>query len=249
MFPTVGNKQLLRLGKIGSHTMRDEHFGINIVETMVAGLLTIAHDAAGPKPDIIPPAIKCGSDVSPMAPSVEGDDLESLFLVFIHCLWASYGKSTTDLYALWAGKKEQNSAIDSRIAWLGSKTSFTKKTGPSGCPPELEHLATGLYDCLFHEAIKIHQLLAESEDPRLDKIDPADLLAIFKAAIELSKPVTRFFMAIMKCFTGLREFVDKLQQPDDKENAGRSTQASPSKKRKATDDASGSNPKMPVRLS
>ncbi|KAJ2829797.1 asparagine-linked glycosylation protein [Coemansia sp. 'formosensis'] len=51
-------QEWLRLGKVGMHTMRDEHFGINIVEMMAAGLLTIAHDSAGPKLDIIAPAIR-----------------------------------------------------------------------------------------------------------------------------------------------------------------------------------------------
>ncbi|KAJ2368237.1 asparagine-linked glycosylation protein [Coemansia sp. Cherry 401B] len=47
----------LERSSLGIHTMRDEHFGINIVEMMAAGLLTIAHDSAGPKLDIITPAI------------------------------------------------------------------------------------------------------------------------------------------------------------------------------------------------
>jgi alpha-1,2-mannosyltransferase len=38
---------------IGIHTMNAEHFGIAIVEMMAAGLLTIAHNSAGPKYDII----------------------------------------------------------------------------------------------------------------------------------------------------------------------------------------------------
>ncbi len=38
---------------IGIHTMRQEHFGIGIVEMMAAGLLTIAHNSGGPKSDII----------------------------------------------------------------------------------------------------------------------------------------------------------------------------------------------------
>jgi alpha-1,2-mannosyltransferase len=33
--------------------MKEEHFGITIVEMMSAGLITIAHDSAGPKMDII----------------------------------------------------------------------------------------------------------------------------------------------------------------------------------------------------
>ncbi|KAJ2413276.1 asparagine-linked glycosylation protein [Coemansia sp. IMI 209128] len=53
----------LRFGKVGMHTMRDEHFGINIVEMMAAGLLTVAHDSAGPKLDIIVPAIRGAGDV------------------------------------------------------------------------------------------------------------------------------------------------------------------------------------------
>lgn len=38
---------------IGIHTMRQEHFGIGIVEMMAAGLLTIAHNSGGPKTDIV----------------------------------------------------------------------------------------------------------------------------------------------------------------------------------------------------
>ncbi|GFT14518.1 GDP-Man:Man(3)GlcNAc(2)-PP-Dol alpha-1,2-mannosyltransferase [Nephila pilipes] len=35
------------------HTMKDEHFGIGIVECMSAGLIMIAHNSGGPKMDII----------------------------------------------------------------------------------------------------------------------------------------------------------------------------------------------------
>ncbi|GIX77666.1 GDP-Man:Man(3)GlcNAc(2)-PP-Dol alpha-1,2-mannosyltransferase [Caerostris darwini] len=35
------------------HTMKDEHFGIGIVECMSAGLIMIAHNSGGPKRDII----------------------------------------------------------------------------------------------------------------------------------------------------------------------------------------------------
>jgi len=33
--------------------MRAEHFGISIVEMMASGLITVAHNSAGPKYDII----------------------------------------------------------------------------------------------------------------------------------------------------------------------------------------------------
>ena len=45
-------------GHVGIHTMWNEHFGISVVEMMAAGLLTVAHDTAGPAQDIIVPAIR-----------------------------------------------------------------------------------------------------------------------------------------------------------------------------------------------
>ncbi|ORY31017.1 hypothetical protein BCR39DRAFT_527796 [Naematelia encephala] len=46
-----------RLGEasIGLNTMQDEHFGINVVEFMAAGLIPIVHASAGPKMDIVVP--------------------------------------------------------------------------------------------------------------------------------------------------------------------------------------------------
>jgi len=41
------------VSSIGIHTMREEHFGIGIVEMMAAGLLVAAHDSGGPQTDIV----------------------------------------------------------------------------------------------------------------------------------------------------------------------------------------------------
>ena len=52
----VNFKELLRLASIsmvGLHTMWNEHFGICVVELMASGLVTVAHNSAGPKMDII----------------------------------------------------------------------------------------------------------------------------------------------------------------------------------------------------
>lgn len=57
-------QEWLRLGKVGLHTMRDEHFGINVVEMMAAGLITVAHNSGGPKLDIIRPAIRSGKEMA-----------------------------------------------------------------------------------------------------------------------------------------------------------------------------------------
>jgi alpha-1,2-mannosyltransferase len=43
----------MKKASIGIHTMRQEHFGIGIVEMMAAGLLVIAHDSGGPQTDIV----------------------------------------------------------------------------------------------------------------------------------------------------------------------------------------------------
>lgn len=44
---------LFSRSKVAVHTMKEEHFGISIVEMMSAGLIVIAHNSAGPKMDII----------------------------------------------------------------------------------------------------------------------------------------------------------------------------------------------------
>ena len=44
--------------KVAIHTMKYEHFGIAVVELMSSGIITIAHNSAGPKTDIIGPSPK-----------------------------------------------------------------------------------------------------------------------------------------------------------------------------------------------
>mmetsp|Transcript_22444 Transcript_22444/g.34718 ORF Transcript_22444/g.34718 Transcript_22444/m.34718 type:complete len:145 (+) Transcript_22444:1025-1459(+) len=45
--------ELFQEAKVAIHTMKDEHFGIAVVELMSSGIITVAHNSAGPKCDII----------------------------------------------------------------------------------------------------------------------------------------------------------------------------------------------------
>lgn len=51
--PRVEIVKLFSKAKAAIHTMKEEHFGISVVEMMAAGIVTIAHNSAGPKLDII----------------------------------------------------------------------------------------------------------------------------------------------------------------------------------------------------
>jgi alpha-1,2-mannosyltransferase len=53
--PSAELRALLGAAHIGLHTMRDEHFGISVVEYMAAGAVPVAHDSAGPRADIVVP--------------------------------------------------------------------------------------------------------------------------------------------------------------------------------------------------
>ena len=55
--PYTELEESMKCAAVGIHTMRQEHFGIGIVEMMSAGLLTIAHNSGGPKTDIIEPNV------------------------------------------------------------------------------------------------------------------------------------------------------------------------------------------------
>jgi alpha-1,2-mannosyltransferase len=48
-------KQSLADSTVGLHSMKEEHFGIGVVECMAAGTMILAHNSGGPKEDIIVP--------------------------------------------------------------------------------------------------------------------------------------------------------------------------------------------------
>lgn len=65
----------LRRAAVGLHCMADEHFGICVVEYMAAGAVPLAHDSAGPRLDIVVPALHapdCRALADPAAAGAEG---------------------------------------------------------------------------------------------------------------------------------------------------------------------------------
>lgn len=64
--------RLLRKAVIGLHSMRDEHFGICVVEYMAAAAVPVAHNSAGPRLDIVVPSIT--ADTIPADESSTGGD-------------------------------------------------------------------------------------------------------------------------------------------------------------------------------
>jgi alpha-1,2-mannosyltransferase len=51
--PRLVLMELFAKSKVALHTMEYEHFGIAVVELITSGMMTIAHNSAGPKEDII----------------------------------------------------------------------------------------------------------------------------------------------------------------------------------------------------
>ncbi|XP_004210538.2 GDP-Man:Man(3)GlcNAc(2)-PP-Dol alpha-1,2-mannosyltransferase [Hydra vulgaris] len=70
---------LLTVSTIGLHTMKDEHFGIGVVEFMAAGLIVLAHNSAGPKMDIV---INWNSNETGYLASTAEEYVEALSQIF-----------------------------------------------------------------------------------------------------------------------------------------------------------------------
>ncbi|UZJ54511.1 hypothetical protein CBS101457_003831 [Exobasidium rhododendri] len=70
--------QKLSSSSIGLSTMVDEHFGINVVEFMAAGLITLSHASAGPLLDIAVPA---SGQITGFHAKTEEDFVEKMQLI------------------------------------------------------------------------------------------------------------------------------------------------------------------------
>jgi len=81
----------LRRAAIGLHCMCDEHFGICVVEYMAAGAVPLSHDSAGPKMDIVTPALRA-ADVAKIQQDEDNTDAVGMLATtedeYVECLHA-----------------------------------------------------------------------------------------------------------------------------------------------------------------
>lgn len=73
-------RHLLSCAHVGMHTMKNEHFGIGVVEFQAAGVIVLAHNTGGPKMDIVQ-AIR-GEELSGYLASDEDGYADALIDVF-----------------------------------------------------------------------------------------------------------------------------------------------------------------------
>ncbi|KAJ2536604.1 hypothetical protein EV175_006791, partial [Coemansia sp. RSA 1933] len=95
------------------------------------------------------------------------EDLESLFLIFCHCIWRTYGNAKCDLYKdLWKSSNLFRVKI-TREFWLKSKISLFEHMeirGDSRLPKAYRLLAEGMYDLLFPPSSPIASFNNNSDD-------------------------------------------------------------------------------------
>ena len=79
----------LRKAAVGLHCMCDEHFGICVVEYMAAGAVPLAHDSAGPRLDIVTPAVRA-ADLAANSSGADGavGMLATTVEEYVECLHA-----------------------------------------------------------------------------------------------------------------------------------------------------------------
>ncbi|KAJ2555625.1 hypothetical protein EV175_002221 [Coemansia sp. RSA 1933] len=118
------------------------------------------------------------------------DDLESLFLVFCHCIWRTYGNIKNTYYKnLWAGG-DMDIVTLTRRDWLESKTTLFKRMETiSGTLPEsYRTLINGMFDLLFPSSSQIRSFEDRDDDPRVKAFKSSEWLRVFETAADVAEP-------------------------------------------------------------
>ncbi|KAJ2763488.1 hypothetical protein H4S06_000050 [Coemansia sp. BCRC 34490] len=168
------------------------------------------------------------------------DDLESVFLVFALCVWERYGSKTSLYKGLWESNDDTQNVITSRCFWLSSELSFVSEMKLSNCPRKLEILATDLYNLIFPTGISAYELIQEDgDDPRMDKIDPANLFTIFKTAVEQGTDSAIYTDDTLKHIHALGRYVNTI---GDSHNSNSNQEPSALKIKRNVDQSSPTSP-------
>ncbi|KAJ2534112.1 hypothetical protein IWW43_002510 [Coemansia sp. RSA 1935] len=137
------------------------------------------------------------------------DDLESLFLVFAHCLWLRYGTIPAEDKKYWDGTAPTNELINFRICWLLCESSFIKNMKLENCPEELRNLATAMYGLVYPlSKVALYNIYKDATDPRLATFNAHEWVAAFDtvAASSKSANITRVNLE------RLREYVENTPE-------------------------------------
>ncbi|KAJ1830849.1 hypothetical protein LPJ63_004683, partial [Coemansia sp. RSA 2711] len=141
------------------------------------------------------------------------DDLESLFLVFSHCLWAKYGDTTSNAFkTAWDFELGPESSLTNRTAWLISELSYINEMGlHKRTPAGLKTLAKSLYRLLFSKPVDLYELKTSETDPRVELLNYSDWAAAFASAAKLVSPNHR---REMSCLQQLQAYVNPAVPQD-----------------------------------
>ncbi|KAJ2447504.1 hypothetical protein IWW46_000267 [Coemansia sp. RSA 2440] len=137
------------------------------------------------------------------------DDLESLFIVFAHCLWLKYGTIPAEDKKYWDGTAPTNELINFRIRWLLCESSFIKNMKLENCPEELRNLAKVMYGLVYPlSKVELYNIYDDATDPRLATFNVHKWIAAFDTAAASSKSanVTRVNLE------HLREYVENTPE-------------------------------------
>ncbi|KAJ2273899.1 hypothetical protein J3F81_002461 [Coemansia sp. RSA 371] len=137
------------------------------------------------------------------------DDLESLFLVFAHCLWLRYGTIPAEDKKFWDGTAPSSDLLNFRIRWLLCESSFIKNMKLENCPEELRNLAKVMYGLVYPlSKVALYNIYEDVTDPQLATFNAREWVAAFDTAAASSKSanVTRVNLE------HLREYVENTPE-------------------------------------
>ncbi|KAJ1680070.1 hypothetical protein EV182_000751 [Spiromyces aspiralis] len=145
------------------------------------------------------------------------DDLESVFLVYSHCLCQNYGNRDTPWYKeMWHGSTELSHLLDKRRLWLASQDSYLSMMDLKRCPSVLSSLAMRLYSLLFDQNLygQVDDLAKRPDDPRLTYLTAAKWA---DAIHSITKDIT--LKGPMPCLDRLRSFASSSSPPTEPASA------------------------------